>query len=94
MSTFAVAATVSALLLGLGTAAITRHRGAIGLLVSIQLFAGALITLAATLYSLTGRNGALGQVVIAAIITGAVAAAVILIAVHLASVRGVKGGER
>lgn len=87
MSTFALSAAVSALLTGLGAAALTRRQGVLGLLVATQLLSGSLVALAATLFALTGRSGALGQVIIAVVVAGAAGSGVLLLALHVAASR-------
>lgn len=70
---------------GLGAAAL--RRSLIGMLVGIQLSVGGWIMLAAGLWNLSGTEPSTGHVVVMGAVTFAVAAAVLVIALHLAAAR-------
>ncbi len=70
---------------GLGAAAL--RRSLIGMLVGIQLAIGGCILLAAGLWNLSGTEPSTGQVVTLCAVVFAVAAAVLVVALHLAAAR-------
>lgn len=85
--TITVIAVVALALLCLGGAAFMFRRSLIGLLVGIELGAGALLLLAGALFDFTGPESSTGQVIVAGLVAFAVAAAVLVTALHLAAVR-------
>ena len=76
---------------GLGAAAL--RRSLIGMLVGIQLTVGGWILLAAGLWNLSGTEPSTGQVVALGAVVFAVAAAALVVALHLAAARASRRAE-
>lgn len=76
---------------GIATAAM--RRSLLGILIGIELSAGALLLLAVALFDLSGTEASTGQVIAVAIIAFAVAVAVVVIALHLAAARASQRAE-
>ena len=86
-----VCAAAALFLLGLGALAL--RRSLIGAVVGAQLACGALVMLALALFNLRGTESSLGQLIAAAVVAFAVAAAVITVALHLAAARASRRAE-
>jgi NADH:ubiquinone oxidoreductase subunit K len=83
----------SAALVALALVAFALRRSFAGLVVGVQLGALGLALGAVTLMSLTGESGATGQVIALVLLAGACAAAVLLLALHLAAARASRRAE-
>ncbi len=94
MTAFGWTLLLGAVMVGLSAAALVSRRSLIGVLVGAELGLGGCILLTAALFALRGRAGATGQVLVAALLAGAVASAVVLLALHARSPReGTATGE-
>jgi NADH:ubiquinone oxidoreductase subunit K len=85
--TFAIVLVAGAALCVFGLGAAALRRSLIGMLVGVQLAVGGLILLATGLWNLSGTEPSTGQVVAASAVVFAVAAAVLVVALHLATAR-------
>ena len=81
---------VALAMLGLAGIAIASRRSLIGVLAGAQLGAGGLMLLASAIFDYTGVETSTGQVFVTALVAFAVAAAVIVCALHLASARAAR----
>jgi NADH:ubiquinone oxidoreductase subunit K len=85
--TQAAVAVVALVMLLMAALGIARRRSLIGQLVGVHLGAGSLILFATGLFDFAGLDSSTGQMFVAGLIALAVAASVLLIALHLAAAR-------
>lgn len=81
---------VALAMLGLAGIAIASRRSLIGVLAGAELGAGGLMLLASAIFDFTGIETSTGQVFVTTLVAFAVAAAVIVLALHLASARAAR----
>ena len=91
--TFNVVLVASAALFLFGVGAAALRRSLIGIVIGVQLACGALVLLSLAVFNLSGTESSTGQVIAAATIAFAVAAAVIAVALHLAAARANRRAE-
>lgn len=93
MNTVAAALVAGSALTALGLGALLLRRSFAGMLVGFVLGVLGVVLLTVTLFTLTGTAGGRGQVIALVLVTGAVAAAVLLLALHLAAARAGRRAE-
>jgi NADH:ubiquinone oxidoreductase subunit K len=82
---------VGAALIAFGIGGVLLRRSLVGLLVALQLMVGGAALLAAGLMTLSGDAAVVGRVIALACVVVGVAAAVLLLALHLAAARAARG---
>ena len=83
----------SAALFVFGLGAALLRRSLIGIMVGLELAAGGLVLLSSAVFNLAGAEPSTGQVAGVALVAFAVAAAAIVVALHLAAARASRRAE-